>query len=158
LDLSLQNFEGNLLSHPSEFSLSPYRKEKIMATRYDQKTKDEVVAYIQQYNEEKGRGGQSAAVNKWKLNPITVKSWLEKAGVETPGKGGKKKRKAGRPAKAASAKAPKAPKAPRATKAAKAPRATDSGDGVSSTLQRMMAIQSQIVALQNEYAKLKGKL
>lgn len=128
-----------------------------MATRYDQKTKDEVVAYIQQYNEEKGRGGQSAAVNKWKLNPITVKSWLEKAGVETPGKGGKKKRKPGRPAKADSA---KAPKAPRAAKAAKAPRATkaESGDGVSSTLQRMMAIQSQIVALQNEYEKLKGKL
>jgi hypothetical protein len=140
-----------------EFPFSPYRKEKIMATRYDQKTKDEVVAYIQQYNEEKGRGGQSAAVNKWKLNPITVKSWLEKAGVETPGKGGKKKRKAGRPAKAASA---KAPKAPRAAKAAKAPRAAkaDSGDGVSTTLQRMMAIQSQIVALQNEYEKLKGKL
>jgi hypothetical protein len=128
-----------------------------MATRYDQKTKDEVVAYIQQYNEEKGRGGQSAAVNKWKLNPITVKSWLEKAGVETPGKGGKKKRKPGRPAKAESA---KASKAPRVAKAAKAPRAAkaESGDGVSSTLQRMMAIQSQIVALQNEYDKLKGKL
>jgi hypothetical protein len=128
-----------------------------MATRYDQKTKDEVVAYIQQYNEEKGRGGQSAAVNKWKLNPITVKSWLEKAGVETPGKGGKKKRKPGRPARAESA---KAPKAPRAAKAAKAPRAAkaESGDGVSSTLQRMMAVQTQIVALQNEYEKLKGKL
>jgi len=140
-----------------EFPLSPYRKEKIMATRYDQKTKDEVVAYIQQYNEEKGRGGQSAAVNKWKLNPITVKSWLEKAGVETPGKGGKKKRKPRRPAKADSA---NAPKAPRAVKAAKAPRASkaESGDGVSSTLQRMIAIQSQIVALQNEYDKLKGKL
>ena len=89
-----------------------------MATRYDQKTKDEVVAYIQQYNEEKGRGGQSAAVNKWKLNPITVKSWLERAGVETPGKGGKKKRKPGRPAKDESAKAPKAPRAAKAAKAA----------------------------------------
>jgi hypothetical protein len=128
-----------------------------MATRYDQKTKDEVVAYIQQYNEEKGRGGQSAAVNKWKLNPITVKSWLERAGVETPGKGGKKKRKPGRPARDESA---KAPKAPRAARGAKAPRAAkpESGDGVSSTLQRMIAIQSQIVALQNEYEKLKGKL
>lgn len=131
-----------------------------MATRYDQKTKDEVVAYIQQYNEEKGRGGQSAAVNKWKLNPITVKSWLERAGVETPGKGGKKKRKPGRPAKDESAKAPKAPRAAKAAKAAKAPRAAkaESGDGVSSTLQRMMAVQTQIVALQNEYEELKGKL
>lgn len=140
-----------------------------MATRYDQKTKDEVVAYIQQYNKDKGRGGQSAAVKKWKLNPITVKSWLEKAGVETPGKGGKKKRKPGRPAKAAVEKAPKIPRTAKAAKAAKTaktaraagvPRTAkaESGDGVSSTLQRMMAIQSQIVALQNEYTKLKGKL
>lgn len=129
-----------------------------MATRYDQKTKDEVVAYIQQYNEEKGRGGQSAAVNKWKLNPITVKSWLEKAGVETPGKGGKKKRKPGRPAKAESAKAPKAPRAVKVAQAPRASKAESGDDGVSSTLQRMIAIQSQIVALQNEYGKLKGKL
>ena len=131
-----------------------------MATRYDQKTKDEVVAYIQQYNKDKGRGGQSAAVKKWKLNPITVKSWLEKAGVETPGKGGKKKRKPGRPAKDAVEKAPKIPRTAKTARAARVPRAAkaESGDGVSSTLQRMMAIQSQIVALQNEYTKLKGKL
>ena len=131
-----------------------------MATRYYQKTKDEVVAYIQQYNKDKGRGGQSAAVKKWKLNPITVKSWLEKAGVETPGKGGKKKRKPGRPAKAAVEKAPKIPRTAKTARAARVPSAAkaESGDGVSSTLQRMMAIQSQIVALQNEYTKLKGKL
>ncbi len=125
-----------------------------MATRYDQKTKDEVVAFIQQHNEEKGRGGQSAAVKKWDLNPITVKSWLEKAGVETPGKGGKKKRKPGRPRKEASE---KAPRAPRVAKVPKAPKA-DAGDVVSTTLQRMMAIQSQMSALQSEYEKLKGKL
>ena len=131
-----------------------------MATRYDQKTKDEVVAHIQQYNKDKGRGGQSAAVKKWKLNPITVKSWLEKAGVETPGKGGKKKRKPGRPAKATVEEAPKIPRTAKTARAARVPRAAkaESGDGVSSTLQRMMAIQSQIVALQNEYTKLKGKL
>jgi hypothetical protein len=161
MDLSLQILTGDLLSQPLGVPAFSLQKRKIMATRYDQKTKDEVVAYIQQYNEEKGRGGQSAAVNKWKLNPITVKSWLEKAGVETPGKGGKKKRKPGRPAKAESAKAPKASRAVKAAKAAKAPRASkaESGDdGVSSTLQRMIAIQSQIVALQNEYGKLKGKL
>jgi len=125
-----------------------------MATRYDQKTKDEVVAFIQQHNEEKGRGGQSAAVKKWDLNPITVKSWLEKAGVETPGKGGKRKRKPGRPRKEASE---KAPRAPRVAKVPKAPKA-DAGDVVSTTLQRMMAIQSQMSALQSEYEKLKGKL
>jgi hypothetical protein len=118
-----------------------------MAIRYDQKTKDEVVAYVQKYNEEKGRGGQSAAVKKWDLNPITVKAWLEKAGVETPGRGGKKKRKGGATAKAAAVKAPKEPKP-----------STKSTDGVSATLQRMIAIQGQIAALEAEYAKLKGKL
>ena len=51
-----------------------------MAKRYDQKTKDGVVAFIQKYNDENGRGGQSAAAKKYKLNPITVRAWMEKAG------------------------------------------------------------------------------
>lgn len=131
-----------------------------MAKRYDQKTKDEVVAFVQQYNDANGRGGQTAAVNKWDLNPITVKSWLEKAGVETPGRGGKKKGKPGRPAKTASA---KAPRVTRAESGAETPRAATSGsgsahDGVSDTLRRMIAIQSQISALQSEYDKLKARL
>lgn len=131
-----------------------------MATRYEQKTKDEVVAYVQQYNEEKGRGGQSAAVKKWDLNPITVRSWLEKAGVETPGKGGKKSRKTGRAAKAsASTKAPKAAKAAMGAKSTKAPRGgAGAVEGVSGTLQRMMAIQGELASLEREFAKLKATL
>ena len=121
-----------------------------MAIRYEQNKKDEVVAFVQQFNEEKGRGGQSAAVKKWDLNPITVKSWLEKAGVVTPGRGGKKKRKGGaagkvaKVAKVASAKEPSTP--------------SKSTVGVSGTLQRMISIQGQIEALEAGYAKLKGKL
>lgn len=133
-----------------------------MATRYDQKTKDEVVAFVQEYNEKNGRGGQTAAVNKWELNPITVKSWLEKAGVETPGRGGKNKRKPGRPAKAAAARSPRAGRIASSEKATKAAAsgAGDAGasDTVSETLRRMIAIQSQICGLQSEYDKLKGKL
>ncbi len=136
-----------------------------MAKRYDQNTKDEVVAYVQQYNEEHGRGGQTAAVNKWKLNPITVKSWLEKAGVATPGRGGKKKRPAGRVAKKTGTKARRTAKAPAAkAAAAKAPAkqaaaaATGSDDVVSHTLQRMLSIQSQIFALQSEYDELRGRI
>ena len=101
-----------------------------MAIRYEQNKKDEVVAFVQQFNEEKGRGGQSAAVKKWDLNPITVKSWLEKAGVVTPRRGGTKE-----------------PSTP-----------SKSTVGVSGTLQRMISIQGQIEALEAEYAKLKGKL
>ena len=140
-----------------------------MAIRYEQKTKDEVVAYVKQFNDTKGRGGQTAAVKKWDLNPITVRSWLEKAGVETPGKGGKKKRKPGRPAKATAA--PKAPKAAKAAKATKATRGAKRGraakpakaeanvvEGVAGTLQRMMAIQGEMASLEREFAKLKAKL
>lgn len=111
-----------------------------MAKRYDQKTKDEVVAFIQKYNEENGRGGQSAAVKKWKLNPITVKAWLEKAGVASPGKSAKKKKSSGSRARA------------------KKTAATVSTGSVSSSLKRMVAIQEQIEALQSEYDNLKSSL
>jgi hypothetical protein len=139
-----------------------------MATRYDQKTKDEVIAFIQSYNEEKGRGGQSAAVKKWDLNPVTVKSWLSKAGVETPGRGGKKKKaKAGKPGRPA--KAPKAAKSGRkpgrpakaagkpGRKPGRKPAIADAGD-LAVTLNRMVAIRSEIASLESEYAKLKAIL
>lgn len=118
-----------------------------MAVRYDQKTKDEVVAFISKYNKENGRGGQSAAAAKWKLNPITVKSWMEKAGVSSPGKSGKKK-KAGKVTRKVTAK--KARKAN--TASVKAP------SSVAGALKRMVAIQEEIESLQAEYDSLKGSL
>lgn len=112
-----------------------------MAIRYDQKTKDEVVSFIQNYNEENGRGGQSAAAKKWKLNPITVKAWMEKAGVSSPAKSGKKKKKNG------------------SAKAAASPRkANGSPKSVSAALKRMVQLQEQIEALQSEYNSLKSSL
>jgi hypothetical protein len=139
-----------------------------MATRYDQKTKDEVIAFIQSYNQEKGRGGQSAAVKKWDLNPVTVKSWLSKAGVETPGRGGKKKKaKAGKPGRPAKAeKAAKSGRKPgRPAKAAGKPGrkpgrkpAIAGGGDLAATLNRMVAIRSEIASLESEYAKLKAIL
>lgn len=121
-----------------------------MAIRYDQKTKDEVVAFIMKHNEENGRGGQSAAAAKWNLNPITVKTWMEKAGVASPGKTSKKKKKATKTAKSAKTAAAALP-----TAAAKKPAASGS---VSATLKRMMAIQEQIGSLQSEYNSLKASL
>jgi len=138
-----------------------------MASKYDEKTKEEVVAFIRQYNQEHGRGGQSAAVKKWKLNAVTVKSWLEKAGVETPGRGGKKKRGA---RKARVAKGAKAEKAPRAAKKAAGKRggrrrgrgrgraAKPAADDFADILNRMVAIRNEMASLQSEYAALKAKL
>ena len=79
-------YVGTLPQNPT-----PLYKANIMVTRYDQKTKDEVVTFIVDYNAKNGRGGQSAAAKKWQLNPITIKSWMVKAGVATPGKTARKK-------------------------------------------------------------------
>jgi hypothetical protein len=117
--------------------------------RYNQETKDEVIAFIQQYNEENGRGGQSAAVKKWNLNPVTVKSWLAKAGVETPGRGGRKKAKAGRPKKVA--------RKARAASPRKSVAAPAAGD-LETILNRMVAVRQQIADLEKEYAQLKALL
>jgi hypothetical protein len=108
-----------------------------MAKRYDQKTKDGVVAFIQKYNDENGRGGQSAAAKKYKLNPITIRAWMEKAGVASPGKSSKK---AGRKASAAPSRKASAPKS------------------TSAALKRMVKLQEQIEALQAEYDSLKSTL
>ena len=119
-----------------------------MAKQYDQKFKDEVVAFIVEYNKEKGRGGQSAAAKKWNLNPITVRNWLEKAGVPTAGKGSKKKRtakKAGRRTKSSAG-------------AVSSGSSSASGGSVNASLKRMVAIQDQITELQREYDALKAKI
>jgi len=117
-----------------------------MAVRYDQKTKDEVVAFIEQYNEDNGRGGQAAAAKKYKLNPITVKSWLEKAGVKTPGKSGKKRKGAKRGPKKGSRQV----STPQA--------ASTGGSSITDNLKRMADIQKEISKLSDEYEKLKGKI
>ena len=57
-----------------------------MAVRYDQKKKDEVVAFVENHNAKKGRGGQSAAVAKYGISPIMIAAWLKKAGSKSAGK------------------------------------------------------------------------
>lgn len=123
-----------------------------MAKRYDQKTKDEVVSFIKAFNDEQGRGGQAAAAKKWDLNPITVKTWMEKAGVKSPGKTAKKKKagkrgKRGRPAARPTA-AVAAPKA----------KAAVTQKSASANLRRMLQLQEKIEAYQAEYDAIKRSL
>ena len=109
-----------------------------MAVRYDQKKKDEVEAFIQNYNEKNGRGGQSAAAKKYKVTPITISNWLKKAGVKGPNKKGPKKKKVGRPSGSGSK--------------------ASSGGSKTSVLGRMMKIQTEIESLQADYESLKTQL
>jgi hypothetical protein len=111
-----------------------------MAVRYDQKKKDEVVAFILNFNEKNGRGGQSAAAKKYKVTPITISNWLKKAGV----KGKNKKKKTG-PKPGPKKKG--APRGPRKSSGSK-----------SSILGRLMKIQTQIESLEAEYEDLKNRL
>jgi transposase-like protein len=82
---------------------SKSKKGKSAGVRYTPEQKKEIVDFVQQYNEANGRGGQSAAVSKFKVTPITIGAWLKAAGVS---------KKKGKPAKA--------PKAAKAAKPAKA--------------------------------------
>ena len=88
---------------------SKSKKAKSVGVRYTPEQKKEIVEFVQQYNEANSRGGQSAAVNKFKVTPITIGAWLKAAGVS------KKKGKAAKVAKPAKAKkvAAKAKKGPK---------------------------------------------
>jgi len=123
-----------------------------MAKRYKQEEKDEILAFVEQHNKEHGRGGQTAAAKKFKINAITLKSWMDKAGIASPGRSRAKKatKKRGRAAKVAST--------PAVAAEASAPRGRKSAGSVGSKLERMISIQSKIEQLQKEFDELKAGL
>ena len=128
--------------------------------RYDDKKKAEVVAFVKKYNEENGRGGQTAAKEKYKISPISIANWLTKAGEELPGKGGRKK--ASKAAKATKGK-PGRPKGAKSKKGGrgKASVAKSASSATGSTekqLARLGQILSQIESLQQEFDSLKKTL
>ncbi len=43
--------------------------------RYTRSEKEEILAYVAKVNEEKGRGGQTAASKKFKISPLTISGW-----------------------------------------------------------------------------------
>ncbi|MBK1834913.1 hypothetical protein JIN78_12660 [Roseibacillus ishigakijimensis] len=50
--------------------------KKRTAKRYTDEEKANILRYVHQVNQEKGRGGVSAAVRKFGISPITVNGWL----------------------------------------------------------------------------------
>lgn len=88
------------------------KKAKSVGVRYTPEQKKEIVEFVQQYNEANGRGGQTAAVSKFNVTPITIGAWLKAAGVSKKKGKAPKAAKAKKPAKAkkAAGKAKKGPK------------------------------------------------
>jgi transposase-like protein len=48
--------------------------------RYTQEEKSEILAFVEKFNAENGRGGQTAAVKKFKVTPMTLSAWNKKSG------------------------------------------------------------------------------
>lgn len=64
------------------------RKKAPQGTRYTDEQKKAVLDYVAAVNEQKGRGGMSAAARKFKITPLTVSAWITKfGGGKSEGKG-----------------------------------------------------------------------
>lgn len=142
-----------------DFSLQAIQPETSMAVRYDQKTKDEVIAFITEFNKSKGRGGQSAAAEKFGITQLTISKWLKGAGI----KKAERKRAAGEKPAAEEVKAlgkgrGKGRGRGRGKGRVKAPAAKASPSSMTAVFQRMLQISQQMESLQAEYEKLKQQL
>lgn len=67
------------------------KKTTVRGKRYTAEEKGKVVSFVQDHNASNGRGGQSAAAEKFGVSQLTISSWLKSAGVSGRGKssGGK---------------------------------------------------------------------
>lgn len=110
--------------------------KKQMAIRYTDEKKKEVLAWIQDYDKEKGRGGQTEASKKFGISSLTISQWRKKAAAS-----------------------PKDTKRGRKVKVARGRRKVGSASsGLSVMLSRMAAIRGEIEDLEAEYQSLKARL
>lgn len=139
--------------------------------RYNDKQKADVIAFVKKHNEKHGRGGQSAAKEKFGISPISIASWLTKAGEELPGKGGRKKSgkaaskapvaaRKGKPGRPKGSKNTSKKGKPGRAKAKKSAVKSESaaGSGTEKKLQRLSQILAEIASLQQEFDSLKKTL
>jgi len=127
-----------------------------MATRYSDKTKKDVVDFVKKYDEEHGRGGQSAAKKQFKINPISIKKWCVEQGYaggpvkkfrSAAGRAGGKKARRSTAGSVRSV-------APAVVRTGPAPRSNPT----TVTLTKMAEISAKIDALQHEFDSLKQSL
>ncbi len=56
---------------------------KKIAKRYSEAERSEILSFIEKYNAENGRGGQTAAVKKFGTTTLSINSWSKKSGKKT---------------------------------------------------------------------------
>ena len=61
-------------------------KKASKGKRYTAEEKQQVVDFVNKYNEANGRGGASAASKKFSVSQLTVASWLKSSGSVSVGK------------------------------------------------------------------------
>ncbi len=115
--------------------MSTSTKKTTKGKRYSAEEKKDIVAFVQKYNAENGRGGQSAASKKYGISQLSVSSWLKASGDEAPVTGARRGRKPGSVNKAKVAK----------------------GGSYSAKLGELSALANQIDKAESDLAKLKAK-
>lgn len=56
------------------------KKKAQTGVRYSDGEKQKIVDFVTDYNAANGRGGQSAAMNKFKVTPLTIAKWIKNSG------------------------------------------------------------------------------
>jgi transposase-like protein len=75
--------------------MSTSSKKVAKGKRYSPEEKGEIIKFVQLYNDENGRGGQSVAAKKFSISPLSVGTWMKAAGGSAPVTGAKRGRKPG---------------------------------------------------------------
>lgn len=109
---------------------------KAKRKRYTAAEKQEIIDFVKDHNKSKGRGGQAAASEKYKVSPLSISNWL---------KGGGSSKK-------------KASKKKASKKKTRSTESSGAKGSVAAVLKRMTAIQEGIAGLSAEYEALKKQL
>ena len=60
------------------------KKSKGKGKRYTDREKSQILAFVDKVNATKGRGGITAAAEKFNVTPLTISNWLKKTGATGP--------------------------------------------------------------------------
>ena len=69
-------------------------KKKVTGKRYSDAEKAEIIAFVNEVNAAKGRGGVTASAKKYGVSPLSISNWIKKGGAASSPKKAKGARKA----------------------------------------------------------------